>query len=118
MYGLPDQYDLIELPMGKGHVPVPIARRLVGQAVLDAIPRSHKKRDNFFFYCPECDQRKGWQKEVPWLAIIGVPSGYSFLRCKVHQAQTEEYYRFKEQMMVRLVLDGLYKTLRYVETKL
>jgi hypothetical protein len=113
-----DYYDLIELPNGH-HVPVPIAKRLVGGKIVESIPPSRKSRGSRFFYCAQCD---GGQTNVEaiinrekWIAEIGPPSdGYSFFRCRTHKPTSKEENDSKEAMLVRLILGGLYKTLRYV----
>jgi hypothetical protein len=115
-YGRPeDYYDLIQLPNGR-HVPVPIAKRLVGSAIVEEIPMSRKVRDSKFFYCLQCDKHQTKILEEDGEFYEHHPNcGYSFFKCKQHNPQTEEDNRKKEAMLVRLILGGLYKTLRYVQ---
>ena len=114
----PDYYDLIELPNGR-HVPVPIARGLLGGAIIDAIPVSKKVRDSQFFYCVQCDQYQTMIDKLchPQELIMPLENGHSFFRCKQHKPTTDEENAQKEAMLVRLVLNGMYRSLRYVEAK-
>jgi membrane-bound inhibitor of C-type lysozyme len=50
----------------------------------------------------------------PQRFIIPLMNGYSFYRCKQHKPTTPEENKAKEEMLVRLVLDGMYRSLRYV----
>ena len=117
-----DYYDLIELPNGH-HVPVPIAKRLIGEKILERIPVSHKMRGQRFFYCPACDQTQVKVEAIingeKWIADLSEPlaTGYSFFRCKTHKPYTEKENEAKESMLLRLILGGLYKTLRYVQAE-
>jgi len=116
-----DYYDLIELPDGH-HVPVPIAKRLVGEKIIESIPMSRKVRGQRFFYCAQCDYKQTKVEMTinreKWVADILMPSdGYSFFRCKIHKPTTKEENEAKESMLVRLILGGMYKTLRYVEAE-
>ncbi len=114
-----EYYDLIELPTGR-HIPVPIARRLIGEAVLGAIPKSHKIRNSEFFYCQQCADFLKATHPVFGLEIYGVDVcdsfGHSFYRCKIHDPQSAEDFKKKEDMLVRLILTGMYKSLRYVRS--
>jgi hypothetical protein len=109
-------YDLIELPNGK-HIPVPIAKRLVGEKIVESIPISKKVRDGKFFYCIQCDEAQ--QRIDELLKCQGVPpnpspSGHSFFRCRIHKPTTKMEVDAKEAMMLRLILGGLYRCLKYV----
>jgi hypothetical protein len=114
-----DYYDLIELPDGH-HVPVPIVKRLVGQKIVESIPVSRKVRNQRFFYCVQCDQS---QTMVDRLCIAqgflfpSANNGYSFFRCKIHKLTTKAENDAKESMLLRLILGGLYRSLRYVEAE-
>ena len=116
-----DYYDLIELPNGH-HVPVPIAKRLIGEKIVEEIPQSRKVRNQRFFYCLKCDQyqtmidRLTDPQNIP-IPTIPFQNGYSFFRCKTHKPYTEEENEAKESMLLRLILGGLYKSLRYVEAE-
>ncbi len=114
-----DYYDLIELPDGH-HVPVPIAKRLVGEKIVELIPVSRKTRGQRFFYCPACDEQQSrineWLTEHHAKDLI-TKNGHSFFRCKTHKPTTKEENQSKEDMLLRLILGGLYKTLRYVEAE-
>ena len=109
-------YDLVELPNGH-HVPVPIAKRLVGEKIIESIPMSRKVRGQRFFYCAPCDKLQTFiiEKGVPYVGTS--QNGYSFFRCKVHKPTSKEENEAKERMLVRLILGGMYKTLRYVEAE-
>ena len=114
-----DYYDLIELPNGH-HVPVPIAKRLVGEKIVESIPVSRKTRGQRFFYCVQCDD---WQTRMESTFAPAVrpyyanPHGYSFFRCKPHKPTSKEENQSKEDMLLRLILGGLYRTLRYVQAE-
>lgn len=111
-----DYYDLIELPDGH-HVPVPIAKNLIGQAIIERIPVSRKQRDGMFFYCPSCDALQA-KIVADGIAYAGTSqNGHSFFRCKTHKPTSKEENQAKESMLVRLILGGMYKTLRYVEAE-
>ena len=110
-----DYYDLIELPDGH-HVPVPIAKNLIGWTIIESIPVSRKQRDGRFFYCAQCDQYQTMIDKMAFSKLLmPLENGYSFYRCKTHKPYCKEENQAKESMLVRLVLGGLYKTLRYVE---
>jgi len=114
-----DYYDLIELPNGH-HVPVPIAKRLVGEKIIESIPVSRKTRDQTFFYCVQCDKFQAMIDNI--LLASGQPAlptsnGYSFFRCRTHKPQTPQENEAKESMLLRLILGGLYKSLRYVQAE-
>jgi hypothetical protein len=115
-----DYYDLIELPNGH-HVPVPIAKRLIGQKIVESIPISRKTRGQRFFYCAQCDSlQRTLAHDYPCpLDNPQPPSnpGYSFFRCKTHKPTTKEENLAKESMLLRLILGGLYRTLRYVQAE-
>lgn len=117
-----DYYDLIELPDGH-HVPVPIAKRLVGEKIVESIPVSRKVRGQRFFYCPACDQTQLKIEAIinreKWIADFSNPlaTGYSFFRCKVHKPTSKAENEAKESMLLRLILGGLYRTLRYVQAE-
>jgi len=117
-----DYYDLIELPNGH-HVPVPIAKRLVGEKIVESIPISRKTRGQRFFYCPTCDQSQLKVEAIinreKWTADLSIPwiDGYSFFRCKTHKPTSKEENQSKEDMLLRLILGGLYKSLRYVQAE-
>ena len=117
-----DYYDLIELPDGH-HVPVPIAKRLVGQKIVESIPVSRKTRGQGFFYCPACDQSQRKFELIinreKWIADFSIPAidGHSFFRCKIHKPSTKAENEAKESMLLRLILGGLYRSLRYVEAE-
>jgi len=111
-----DYYDLIELPNGK-HIPVPIARRLFGEKIVDSIPMGRKLRDDKFFYCAQCDANQ--QRIDAWLKDHGggppaLPNGHSFYRCKIHKPSTKVETDAKEAMMLRLILGGLYRSMKYI----
>ena len=114
-----DYYDLIELPDGH-HVPVPIAKRLVGEKIIDSIPVSRKTRGQTFFYCVQCDK---FQARIDNMLLASgqpaspTPNGYSFFRCRTHKPQTPQENEAKESMLLRLILGGLYKSLRYVQAE-
>jgi len=116
-----DYYDLIELPNGH-HVPVPIAKRLIGEKIVEEIPQSRKVRNQRFFYCLQCDQyqtmidRLTNPQNIP-IPTIPFQNGYSFFRCKTHKPYTKEENDSKESMLLRLILGGLYKSLRYVQAE-
>jgi len=111
-----DYYDLIELPNGH-HVPVPVAKRLVGEKIVECIPMSRKVRDQRFFYCPACDalQKKLTEQGISFMATDS--NGYSFFRCRTHKPTSQEELQSKEDMLVRLILGGMYRTLRYVQAE-
>jgi len=117
-----DYYDLIELPNGH-HVPVPIAKRLVGEKIVECIPMSRKVRGQRFFYCPACDQSQRKFEFVinreKYIADLSIPriDGYSFFRCRTHKPTSQEELQSKEDMLVRLILGGMYRTLRYVQAE-
>jgi len=111
-----DYYDLIELPNGH-HVPVPIAKRLIGEKIVERIPVSHKMRGQRFFYCTACDALQKRLSEEGIAFIATDSNGYSFFRCKTHKPYTEGENEAKESMLLRLILGGLYKTLRYVQAE-
>lgn len=113
-----DYYDLIELPNGH-HVPVPIAKRLVGEKIVEEIPQGRKVRDSKFFYCLQCDQNQTKFDTLcfPQKLIMSNVNGYSFFRCKAHKPTSKQENEAKESMLVRLILGGLYKSLRYVEAE-
>jgi hypothetical protein len=117
-----DYYDLIELPDGH-HVPVPIAKRLVGEKIVESIPVNRKRRNWRFFYCAQCDQSQLKVEAIingeKWIADLGIPriDGHSFYRCKTHKPTSKEENEAKESMLVRLILGGLYRSLRYVEAE-
>ena len=93
-----DYYDLIELPNGH-HVPVPIAKRLIGGKIVEEIL-----------------DRLTDPQNIP-IPTIPFQNGYSFFRCKTHKPYTEKENEAKESMLLRLILGGLYKTLRYVQAE-
>ena len=109
-------YDLIELPNGR-HIPAPIAERLVGKAIIERIPVSRKHRNQRFFYCPICDRLQTFITDKGIEYIGTTQNGYSFFRCKLHKPCTREENVAKESMLVRIILGGMYKTLRYVEAE-
>ena len=109
-------YDLIELPNGR-HVPAPIAERLIGEAIIERIPISRKHRNARFFYCPACDRMQTFVTEHGVVWVGPSQDGYSFFRCKLHKPCTIEENKAKESMLVRLILNGMYKSLRYVEAE-
>jgi hypothetical protein len=113
-----DYYDLIELPNGR-HVPVPIAKRLVGERLIEELPVSRKVRDSKFFYCVQCDQYQTMMDKlcIPQTLIAPLQNGYSFFKCKQHKPSTQKGNDAKEAMLVRLILSGMYRTLRYVEAQ-
>jgi hypothetical protein len=96
-----DDMDLITLPTG-GHVPVPIATRLIGKEAVEGIPMDRQKlRDEKFFHCPEC-----------------FGDGLSFYRCKVHrQVSDVEYNHAKDALLLELAATGKLKRCRYVRAK-
>ena len=111
-----DYYDLIELPDGH-HVPVPIAKRLVGEKIVESIPVSRKTRGQDFFYCAPCDRLQTFIIEKGVAYVGQTQNGYSFFRCKIHKPMTKEENQSKEDMLLRLILGGLYRSLRYVEAE-
>lgn len=118
-----DSMDLIELPNGR-HVPVPIAKRLVGTAIVEVIPVSRRVRDNKFFYCVQCDQLQKQIADYPLPTMhpdyqpgMRITNGHSFLKCRVHNQDTAEDTQKKYDMLVRLILTGGYKMLRYIEAR-
>jgi hypothetical protein len=111
-----DYYDLIELPDGH-HIPVPIAKRLVGERIVESIPVSRKTRGQRFFYCAPCDRLQTWITEKGVSYIGSTQNGHSFFRCKIHKPTSKEENEAKESMLVRLILGGLYRSLRYVEAE-
>lgn len=102
-----DYYDLIELPTGE-HIPVPIAKKLVGKEILAFIPVSPKFRGDRFFYCEQC-----W-KESCEPAQPTNPTGHSFFRCQKHKPTTTEETTRKEEYLVQLILLGNYRKLKYI----
>ena len=114
-----DYYDLIELPDGH-HVPVPIAKKLVGEKIIESIPVSRRVRNQRFFYCVQCDQSQTMVDRLYIAQGFLFPSannGYSFFRCRTHKPQTPQENEAKESMLLRLILGGLYKSLRYVQAE-
>ena len=111
-----DYYDLIELPNGH-HVPVPIAKKLVGEKIVESIPISRKTRGQRFFYCAPCDRLQTFIIEKSVAYIGQTQNGYSFFRCKIHKPTTKAENEAKESMLLRLILGGLYKSLRYVQAE-
>jgi len=93
-----DYYDLIELPNGK-HIPVPIAVKLVGKSKVAKIPLAKRRRDNMFFYCPECGKT-------------------SFYKCWEHNSLDERVNEEKERYFLNLIKAGKYSKLRYIVAEL
>jgi hypothetical protein len=95
-----DYYDLIELPLGLGHIPVPIAKELVGEEEVRKIPLSEKIRDETFFSCPEC----------------GEESFFSGLCSSCNSDEEWEIFeeeRKKKQILKESVFKGMIRLKRY-----
>ena len=101
-------YDLIELPSGS-HIPAPIALKLVGIKEISKIPVSRRKRDEHFFYCPECEMTDFF-KHTPCSHC----SDYDCDNCPVEK-ELEEYYKTKEIVFVHLIRTGQHRKLRYIK---
>jgi hypothetical protein len=103
-----DYYDLIELPNVQGHIPVPIAKRLIGQEILAYIPLSERNRNEAFFYCDGCAlEQLDRSRDGPFIVR-------SFFRCPKHRPTTKEENARKEGTLVQLILSGDYRELRYI----
>ena len=101
-------YDLIELPSG-AHIPAPVALELVGIQEISKIPVSKRKRDERFFYCPECGDHDFF-KHTPCTHCYD----YNCDECDVPYL-LDEYYRIKEAVFVRLIRERKYDKLRYIK---
>ena len=107
MYENDGYYDLVEF-LGSGrHIPVPIARKIIGAVALGEIPVSKKVRDNNFFSCPEC----------------GTTDFYASIKyCCVEdeeeierREEAEEGEReLKEKALAMIVRKGQFYKLRYI----
>lgn len=97
-----DYYDLIELPSGR-HIPVPIARELVGDKEISKIPLSRKIRDEEFFECPQC----------------GEPSFFKVYQCDYCGYEDEEpewVSKAKELAFIQLIRQNKHHKLRYIRS--
>ncbi|WP_202320354.1 hypothetical protein [Archaeoglobus neptunius] len=103
-------YDLIELPSG-GHVPVPIALELVGEKEIRKIPVSRRRRDDRFFYCPECDELSFF-KHTPCDHCDSQEEGDCENCPEIKELELQ--YRAKEVAFVNLIRKKQYRKLRYI----
>lgn len=103
-----DYYDLIELPTGE-HIPVPIAKKLVGKEILASVPADETKtRGDRFFFCQACCD------ELSYPVVYGDIRAYSFFRCQQHKPTTKQETDRKEAYLVQLILLGNYRKLKYI----
>lgn len=105
-------YDLIELP-GGGHIPVPIAVELVGEKEVKRIPISRRKRDNTFFFCPECGMLDFFKHRE----CDHCHSDLSECENCKYEKELKESYRLKELVFVHLVRSGKHRKMRYIRAK-
>ena len=114
-------YDLIELPSGR-HIPIPIALRLVGLEEVVKIPVSNRKRGEYFYFCPKCDEicrecneEIGGYIDCEYECDI---QPFSFYRCTLHRPLTEVESRAKEIIFEIMVKLGFHEFLKYIEADL
>ena len=121
-------YDLIELPSG-GHIPVPIAAKLIGwnefEEVVAKIPKSSKVRDEQFFTCPICGYKsffsqRGGCNDCRRIMREKFPPDYSEeeLECIEYNEEIEEKIRsrMKEIEFLEIIRKGDFKKMEYISS--
>lgn len=121
-------YDLIELP-GGGHVPAPIALKLVGEENIKRIPVARRKRDDNFFYCEKCGQRsfyRHYHNSPPDCDYCDEWEYYEdddcanycdwYLEWEKKEKERKRNNRIKEKLLVHLCRTGQHKKLRYIKS--
>lgn len=116
-----EYYDLIALP-GGGHVPVPIAVRIIGRAAVGGIPLDRQHwRDGRFFNCDLCrleDTDLFLMTAGENGIVLPEGLGSSFFRCRKHFiGDSAEYSHAKEIQLQELATKKQLKRCRYVRAK-
>jgi len=111
-----DYYDLIELPSG-AHIPVPIAKKLVGEEAVRKIPVSHKVRNELFFECPICGERGFYSGLCPdcWLDAEHDDELEEFANKWYYMRMSD--YPLKEKAFVNMVKKRRFRKLRYIKAE-